>query len=61
VSQGPEESHAAIRTAAAVIDDGAGNVLLVRKAGTRAFMQPGGKIDAGESAVDALVRELPIQ
>jgi len=30
----------------------------VRKRGTQAFMQPGGKIDAGESSVEALVREL---
>lgn len=35
-----------------------GEVLLVRKSGTRAFMQPGGKIDPGESAREALVREL---
>jgi 8-oxo-dGTP diphosphatase len=32
--------------------------LLVRKRGTTAFMQPGGKIDAGETAQQALVREL---
>ena len=47
-----------IRIAAAVITDEGGRVLLVRKAGTRAFMQPGGKIEAGEAPLAALVREL---
>ncbi|WP_420899421.1 NUDIX hydrolase [Paracoccus haematequi] len=32
--------------------------MLVRKRGTTAFMQPGGKIDAGETPVAALRREL---
>ncbi|ABL69270.1 NUDIX hydrolase [Paracoccus denitrificans] len=35
-----------------------GRTLLVRKAGTHAFQQPGGKIDAGETAAAALCREL---
>nr|WP_230976337.1 NUDIX domain-containing protein [Pseudothauera nasutitermitis] len=35
-----------------------GQALLVRKRGTRAFMQPGGKLEAGEQAADALCREL---
>lgn len=35
-----------------------GRALLVRKRGTNAFMQPGGKIDAGETAIEALRREL---
>ena len=47
-----------IRIAAALIEDGEGRLLLVRKTGTRWFMQPGGKIDAGESALSALRREL---
>ncbi|BBH47762.1 NUDIX hydrolase [Pseudomonas sp. KU43P] len=47
-----------IRIAAALLIDPQGRTLLVRKRGTQAFMQPGGKIDAGESAVAALVREL---
>lgn len=47
-----------IRIAAALIDDGQGRTLLVRKAGTRWFMQAGGKIEAGESPLDALCREL---
>ncbi len=47
-----------IRIAAALIDDGEGRVFLVRKRGTAAFMQAGGKIDAGETPLQALVREL---
>lgn len=47
-----------IRIAAALLIDPQGRTLLVRKRGTQAFMQPGGKIDAGETAVQALVREL---
>ena len=47
-----------IQVAAALIDDGAGRLLLVRKAGTRWFMQAGGKIEEGESALLALRREL---
>ncbi|AZI38273.1 NUDIX hydrolase [Caenibius tardaugens] len=35
-----------------------GQVLLVRKKGTVAFMQPGGKIERGEEAMTALIREL---
>ncbi len=47
-----------ISIAAALIDDGAGELLLVRKRGTAAFMQPGGKIDPGETPFQALAREL---
>ncbi len=43
--------------AAAILrEDGA--ILLVRKRGTTAFMQPGGKIDGDETPVNALRREL---
>ena len=35
-----------------------GRSLLVRKRGSTIFMQPGGKIESGESALDALTREL---
>ncbi|WPN99406.1 NUDIX domain-containing protein [Pseudomonas sp. MUP55] len=51
-------SHSTIRIAAAVLIDKDGQTLLVRKRGTQAFMQPGGKIDAGEQPVEALAREL---
>jgi 8-oxo-dGTP diphosphatase len=47
-----------IRIAAALIEDGAGRLLLVRKAGTAWFMQAGGKIEGGESPTRALCREL---
>jgi 8-oxo-dGTP pyrophosphatase MutT (NUDIX family) len=47
-----------IRIAAALIDDDEGRLLLVRKRGTSAFMQAGGKIGPGESAFEALAREL---
>lgn len=47
-----------LRIAAAIVTDAEGRSLLVRKAGTTHFMQPGGKIEDGESAVDALTREL---
>ena len=47
-----------LRIAAGIVTDGSGRTLLVRKAGTTAFMQAGGKIEPGESAFDALAREL---
>jgi len=48
----------AIKVVAALIRDEAGRVLLVRKRGTMAFMQPGGKRDAGEDDIAALAREI---
>src|SRR5262245_6961181 len=47
-----------ISVVAALIRDEDGRVLLVRKRGTAAFMQPGGKRDPGESDIAALAREL---
>ena len=47
-----------IHIAAALIDDGMGRLLLVRKAGTHWFMQAGGKIEQGENALGSLRREL---
>jgi len=47
-----------LRIAAAVILDDAGRLLVVRKSGTDAFMQPGGKLEPGESAAECLAREL---
>jgi len=47
-----------IRIAAAIMINAEGRVLLVRKRGTRYFMQPGGKIESTERPVAALIREL---
>jgi 8-oxo-dGTP diphosphatase len=47
-----------IAIVAALIRDDAGRVLLVRKRGTTAFMQPGGKRDPGEDDIAALTREI---
>ena len=47
-----------LRVAAGIITDASGRTLVVRKRGTTAFMQAGGKIEPGESALAALTREL---
>jgi 8-oxo-dGTP diphosphatase len=53
-----ESARPAIRIAAVVIRDEQGHFLLVRKRGTAAFMQAGGKIEPGEEPPAALSREL---
>jgi 8-oxo-dGTP pyrophosphatase MutT (NUDIX family) len=47
-----------IHIAAALLLNAQGQTLLVRKRGTTAFMQPGGKIEAHELPIHALAREL---
>ncbi|AGL18896.1 NUDIX domain-containing protein [Actinoplanes sp. N902-109] len=47
-----------LRIVAAVIRDPGGRWLLVRKRATSVFMQPGGKLEPGETPAGALVREL---
>jgi 8-oxo-dGTP diphosphatase len=47
-----------IRTVAAVIGAADGRVLLVRKQGSDTFIQPGGKREDGETALQTLAREL---
>ncbi len=47
-----------IQVVAALLVDRRGHALMVRKRGTTAFMQPGGKLEPGEDALDGLRREL---
>ena len=47
-----------IHVAAALTTDADGRALMVRKHDTTVFMQPGGKIEPGESPLDCLRREL---
>lgn len=47
-----------IHVSAAVITDAEGRLLVVRKTGTTAFMQPGGKPEPGETGAETLSREL---
>jgi 8-oxo-dGTP diphosphatase len=51
-------SEQVISIVAVLIRDETGRVLLVRKRGSQAFMQPGGKRDLGEDDVTALARDL---
>jgi len=52
------EAPTVLRVAAAIVTDPDGRCLLVRKSGSSVFMQAGGKLEPGESALDALSREL---
>lgn len=54
----PPPAPRRIHVAAAIVTDLAGRAVVVRKRGTTGFMQPGGKIERGESALACLVREL---
>jgi 8-oxo-dGTP diphosphatase len=49
---------ATVHVSAAVVVDDAGRALVVRKHGATVFQQPGGKPDPGETALDAVVREV---
>lgn len=51
-------SQPIITVSAVVFRDDAGKVLTVRKRGTDKFMLPGGKPEAGESAMDTAIREV---
>ena len=52
------ESEAVIRIVAAIAINDEGEMLMVRKRDTAAFMLPGGKLGDGESAIEALEREV---
>lgn len=54
----PAPTPRRIHVAAAIVTDTAGRAIVVRKQGTTGFMQPGGKIERGESALATLIREL---
>jgi len=47
-----------IHKAGAVILDGHGNFLVTRAVGKDIFVAPGGKLEEGESVLDALAREM---
>ncbi len=47
-----------IVVAALAMRDPEGRALLVRKRGTSRYMQPGGKIEAGETAEQCVIREV---
>ena len=47
-----------IRVSAVVLTNDDGQIALVRKQGTTAFMFPGGKPEADEAGLDAAVREV---
>lgn len=54
----PSDVSRQISIVAALIDDGFGQVFLVRKQGSAAFMLAGGKTDGDETPSDTLMREL---
>lgn len=54
----PGDSPAVLTLSAVLVRDADGRILLVRKRGTRRFMQPGGKLEAGEDFRQAAAREV---
>ncbi len=54
----PVTRQKCIQTISAVILSESGQLLLVRKQGSAIFIQPGGKPEPGESALETLAREL---
>lgn len=58
LSTGTRTLTITLKIAAAILLNHRQQMLLVRKRGTTAFMQPGGKVDQGELPLAALIREL---
>lgn len=54
----PGPPQAVLRVAVAIVTDPDGRCLLVRKSSSSIFQQAGGTLEPGESALDALAREL---
>ena len=54
----PAEASPWFSRSAVLLRDGDGRILLVRKRGTRRFMQPGGKLEPGEDFRTAAAREV---
>jgi 8-oxo-dGTP pyrophosphatase MutT (NUDIX family) len=52
------EAASTIVVAAVALLDASGRMLTVRKSGTTRFMNPGGKLEPGETAAQAAVREI---
>ncbi|MCC3266605.1 NUDIX domain-containing protein [Arthrobacter sp. zg-Y786] len=52
------EAPVVLTLSAVLVRDPDGRILLVRKRGTSKFMQPGGKLEPGESYSAAAVREM---
>ncbi len=54
----PDDGTHHIKIIAGLVTNAEGQLLLVRKRGTSAFMQPGGKIEPNELARETLAREI---
>ena len=54
----PDDDTNQIKIIAGIVTNAEGQLLLVRKRGTSAFMQPGGKIEPNELACETLAREI---
>lgn len=58
MSTGTERTPQHLTVSAVCFQNAASQVLTVRKSGTAAFMLPGGKLEPGESPIEAAVREV---